>query len=90
MLSAIGGSIAGVVVVGEGLDVPGLDAPSPDEVGEAVVDPSRELLLMEELTPGLSCGWSCGVAVVGPGAEPSGPAVGAGAAAGEEYISEWR
>ena len=80
----------GVVVVGDGSEVPGLEAPSPDEVGEAVEDPSKELLLVRELTPGLCCGESCGVAMVGPGAEASGPAAGAGAAAGEAYSSEWR
>ena len=82
--------VAGVVVVAKGSEVPGLGALSPDEVGEAVEEPSLEWLLPKELTGELCCGESCGVAVVGPGAEASGPAAGAAAAAGEAYRREWR
>ena len=57
MLSAVGGLVAGVVVVAIESEVPGLGALSLDEVGEAVEEPSMELLLPRELTWGLIVLW---------------------------------
>ena len=62
----------------------GLEAPSLGEVGDAVEEPSKVLLLSRGLVQEICCIGSCGVASVGTGAGASGHAAGAAAAAGEE------